>query len=142
MQLNAVVLPAPFGPMRPTISNSLTSRVTSCSACSPPNRMDRSRTSSTDTGALHSARTGVSRVVVQRERMARQPSRQRPQLRAEPARVEDQGLQQQERPDQAGHGALAGAVVALEDRHVLQVDRDGLGEEQLVEQVVEDAEER
>src|SRR3954452_16836082 len=142
MQLKAVVLPAPLGPMRPTISKSLTSSVTSCSACSPPNRMDRSRTSSTDTGALHSARTGVSRVVVQGERVARQPTCQRPQLRAQPTRVEDQRLQQQQRPDHAGDRALAGAVVALEDRHVLQVDGNRLGEEELVEQVVEDAEER
>src|SRR3954470_18762255 len=100
MQLKAVVLPAPFGPMRPTISNSLTSRLTSCSACRPPKRIDRSRTSSTDTGALHMSGTGVGRVVVQRERMTGQPARQRPQLGTEAARVEDQRLQQQPGTDE------------------------------------------
>src|SRR5689334_24084862 len=113
MQLKAVVLPAPFGPISPTISNSLTSSVTSCSACRPPKRIDRSRTSSTDTGALHSAGAGVGRVVVQRERVAGQPAAQRSQLRAETARVEDQGLQQQPRADQPGQRALVRAVVAL-----------------------------
>src|SRR5438067_13666055 len=38
MALKAVVLPAPFGPMRPTIEPSATSRETSSSATIPPNR--------------------------------------------------------------------------------------------------------
>src|SRR5690348_2251839 len=129
MQLNAVVLPAPLGPIRPTISNSLTSRLTSCSACRPPKRIDRSRTSSTDTGALHSAWAGVGRVVVQGERMAGQPAGERPQLTAEPAGVEDQRLQQQQRADQSGQRALVGAVVALEHRDVLELVVHGLGQE-------------
>src|SRR4051812_24143917 len=110
MQLKAVVLPAPFGPIRPTISNSLTSSETSCSACRPPKRMDRSRTSSTDTGALHSAGAGVGRVVVQGERVTRQPAGQRPQLSAESAGVEDQCLQEQQGTDETGDGPLVGAV--------------------------------
>src|SRR5436305_6008063 len=51
--LNVVVLPAPFGPMMPTISNSPTVMLTSRAACTPPNRMDRSRASSTDIGDHH-----------------------------------------------------------------------------------------
>src|SRR5690349_1951397 len=100
MQLKAVVFPAPLGPIRPTISNSLTSRLTSSSACSPPKRMDRSRTSSTDTGALHSGWAGVGRVVVQGEPMTGQPTRQWSQLPAEPTRVEDERLQEQYRADE------------------------------------------
>src|SRR4051794_11193635 len=99
MQLKAVVLPAPFGPMRPTISNSLTVRVRSCRACRPPKRIDRSETSSTDTGALHSRGTGVH-VVMQLEAVPRHPAGDRPQLRTEATPVEDQGLQQQQRPDE------------------------------------------
>src|SRR6185437_11864978 len=38
MALNAVVLPAPFGPISPTIEPSATSRETSSSATMPPNR--------------------------------------------------------------------------------------------------------
>src|SRR5256885_9659813 len=51
--LNVVVLPAPFGPMMPTISNSPTVMLTSRAACTPPNRMDSSRASSTDIGDHH-----------------------------------------------------------------------------------------
>src|SRR5438445_9116942 len=47
MQLKMVVLPAPLGPMSPTISNSSTRRVTSLSACNPPKRMDTSVACST-----------------------------------------------------------------------------------------------
>src|SRR3954447_17065983 len=109
MQLNAVVFPAPFGPISPTISNSLTSRLTSCSACRPPNRIERSRTSSTDTGALHSAGAGIGRVVVQGERMAGQPAGDRPQLGTEATRVEDERLQQQDRSDEPRQRPLVGA---------------------------------
>src|SRR2546430_13947549 len=42
MQLKIVVFPAPLGPMRPTISNSSTRRVTSVRAWRPPKRMDTS----------------------------------------------------------------------------------------------------
>src|SRR5688572_4365413 len=51
--LNVVVLPAPFGPMMPTISYSPTFRLTSCAATRPPNRMVRACVSSTDIGDLH-----------------------------------------------------------------------------------------
>src|SRR3954471_4556063 len=105
MQLKAVVLPAPFGPIRPTISNSLTSRLTSCSACRPPKRIDRSRTSSTDMGALHRSRSAV-RVVVHREASTLQPALDRRDALADPARVEDERLQQQHCADEAGKRAL------------------------------------
>src|SRR4029450_6906861 len=56
-QLNSVVLPAPLGPMRPTICPSATSKLTSSRATMPPNRTVRWRTDRTtgrdgDTTAL------------------------------------------------------------------------------------------
>ena len=47
-RLNTVVLPAPLGPMSPTISFSFTSRVTPSTAFRPPNMMPRSFTSNND----------------------------------------------------------------------------------------------
>src|SRR3954454_21844215 len=141
MQLNAVVLPAPFGPISPTISYSLTSRLTSCRACSPPKRIDRSATSSTDTGALHMCGAGVGVFVMQGELVARQPSGERAQLPAEAARGEDQGLQKQQGTYQAGQRALVGAVVALEHRDVLELVVHRLSQEELVQQELEDPEE-
>src|SRR6516164_5152188 len=38
MRLKLVVLPAPFGPMRATVSPSLTAKLKSCTARNPPNR--------------------------------------------------------------------------------------------------------
>src|SRR5690242_17158730 len=120
MQLNAVVLPAPFGPMSPTISNSLTVRVRSWRACRPPKRIDRSVTSSTDTGALHRRGTCV-RVVVELEAVTRHPAGDRAQLGPDPAAVEDEGLQEQERADERRQiaGLHVAVVVAAEERHVV-----------------------
>src|SRR5688572_28921480 len=104
MQLNAVVLPAPLGPMRPTISYSLTSRLTSWRACRPPKRIDRSRTSSTDTGALHRSGPGLlARVqhVVHVERLAGQPVEVRLELLRETAGELHDREQQAERAEQA-----------------------------------------
>src|SRR5262245_53300954 len=42
IRLKAVVLPAPFGPIRASVSFSRTVKLTSCTACSPPNRLFRS----------------------------------------------------------------------------------------------------
>ena len=39
MQLKSVVLPAPFGPIRPQMAPAATSKETSCSAVTPPNRI-------------------------------------------------------------------------------------------------------
>src|SRR6478672_3372854 len=100
MQLNAVVFPAPLGPIRPTISNSLTSRLTSCSACSPPKRIDRSRTSSTDTGALHRGQAALAVRVVHAERVALEPALDRCDRLADAAGVEDERLQQQQGTDE------------------------------------------
>src|SRR6478752_3781235 len=41
MRLKAVVLPAPFGPINASVSFSRTVKPTSCTACSPPNRLFR-----------------------------------------------------------------------------------------------------
>src|SRR6187402_58489 len=98
MQLNAVVLPAPLGPMSPTISNSLTWRLRSSSACRPPKRIDRSRTSSTDIGALHRGRAGVRGV--HRERLAGQPARERPDLLTDATGIQREGEQQPEGADE------------------------------------------
>src|SRR5881296_3200870 len=57
-QLKSVVLPAPFGPMRPTICPASTSKETESSARMPPKRTVRSRT----------VRIGIGRFVVYTER--------------------------------------------------------------------------
>src|SRR6185312_4658790 len=41
IRLKAVVLPAPFGPIKATVSFSRTVKLTSCTACRPPNRLFR-----------------------------------------------------------------------------------------------------
>src|SRR3954449_3023460 len=99
MQLNAVVLPAPLGPIRPTISHSSTFRFRPSIAVSPPKRMVRSRTSSTDIAALHRPDTGTTVRVVQRELVAGEPPGERPDDLTQTAGVEDHGLQQQHRAD-------------------------------------------
>src|SRR5438132_10852203 len=87
MQLKPVVLPAPLGPMRPTISNSSTLRLTSDSACSPPKRMESSMASRTGIDALR-ARPGLE---VQPEPLALQPLADRRRDRAQSLGLEDQG---------------------------------------------------
>src|SRR4051812_15906177 len=99
MQLNAVVLPAPFGPISPTISHSSTRRSRLSIAVRPPKRMVRSRTSSTDIAALHRADAGTDIGVVQRERVTGEPARERTDDLPETARIHDHGLQQQRRAD-------------------------------------------
>src|SRR3954451_22091839 len=69
MQLKIVVLPAPLGPMRPTISTSPTRRLTSLRARRPPKRMETRSVSRTDIGALRSG----SGPVVGAQRAALQP---------------------------------------------------------------------
>src|SRR5688572_4125316 len=51
MQLNSVVLPAPFGPMIPTISHRSARRDTSERACTPPKRIDTCEVSRTVSAA-------------------------------------------------------------------------------------------
>src|SRR3954471_6949244 len=110
MQLNAVVLPAPFGPIRPTISHSSTLRLMESIAVRPPKRMVRSWISSTDTGALHRTDTGVTVGVMERERLPAEPARERPNDLAQAARVEDDGLQQQHGADDVGDVEVVVAV--------------------------------
>src|SRR4051812_20393385 len=110
MQLNAVVLPAPFGPMRPTISHSSTDRLSPSIAVRPPKRMVRSRTSSTDTGALHRADACATVRVVQRELVIAEPAGEWPDDLSQPAGVEDHRLQQQHRADHVGDVELVVAV--------------------------------
>src|SRR3954447_1009782 len=111
MQLNAVVLPAPLGPIRPTISHSSTLRFRPSTAVRPPKRMVRSRTSSTDTGALHRACPGVAVGVVEGELVAGEPSGERTQHLTETARVQDDRLQQEHSTDHVGYVELVVAVV-------------------------------
>ena len=59
MQLNAVVLPEPLGPMSPRISPTCTSNDTAFSAVKPPKRFVSSRTFST--GAAARAAAGAAR---------------------------------------------------------------------------------
>src|SRR5690348_11418343 len=89
MQLNAVVLPAPFGPISPTISHSLTERESSRSACSPPKRTDTPDTS----------RTGG--MISLPEPAAGQPAHERCDLLCDAAGVEGESQQQQQRTDKA-----------------------------------------
>src|SRR3954469_18704382 len=110
MQLNAVVLPAPFGPIRPTISHSSTFRLTPSMAVRPPKRMVRSRTSSTDTAALHRSDAAVPVGVVQGELVAGEPAGERSDHLSETAGIQDHGLQQQRRPDGVRDVELVAAV--------------------------------
>src|SRR3954467_8097525 len=86
MQLKIVVLPAPLGPMSPTISNSPTLTLTSRSAWRPPKRMLTSRVSRTGIDALRAR----PRSHVKTEASALEPSPDRCGDRSEPLRLEDQ----------------------------------------------------
>ena len=59
IMLKVVVLPAPFGPMIPTISHSPMKMLTSEAAFTPPNRIEQPRVSSTDVRHLHFLQTPV-----------------------------------------------------------------------------------
>src|ERR1041384_7493796 len=95
MMLNAVVLPAPLGPMTPTISHSPTEMLTSVLANTPPNRIETLRVSSTDIGDLHL----LQPTVLQVELLAAEPAHDRTDLLADPTREEDERDQQEDRPD-------------------------------------------
>src|SRR5881397_2766387 len=113
MQLKAVVLPAPLGPIRPTISHSSTDRFSPSMAVSPPKRMVRSRTSSTGTAPVHRADAAVAIRVVQREPLTGEPAAERPDHLPEPTRVHDHRLEQQRRTDDVGDVELV-VVVEVE----------------------------
>src|SRR5437764_14565932 len=133
MQLNAVVLPAPLGPIRPTISHSLTCRSSPSTAVSPPKRIVRSTTSSTDIARPdQGGRCRVTMLLVHRESVPGEPAGERSQHLAESARVEDHRLQQQPGTDDVGDVLL---VVSVEIRPA-EVP------EQAAEQRVDEREER
>src|ERR1041384_8468690 len=102
MMLNVVVLPAPFGPMTPTISHSPARSVTFRAACTPPKRMEQPRTSSTDIAHPHFRFVSV----LEAEPPAPQPALQRPDLLAHTTGMPRQGEQQQHRPDPDGRRPL------------------------------------
>src|SRR5680860_545574 len=123
MMLNAVVFPAPFGPMMPTISHSPTEMLTSVFAKTPPKRMDTLRVSSTDIADLHLLRTSVTQV----EATPAQPAHHGPDLLADPARIERAREQQQDRADHERRDLAAevgragdGVEPVLEDRELVE----------------------
>src|SRR5207237_8495593 len=133
MTLNVVVLPAPLGPMTPTISHSLARRLTLRAACTPPKRIEQPCTSSTDIAHPFPASQDCGVVgVLEAEPPAPQPALDGPDLLADPARVAGEGEQQQHRPDDDG-GVLLGQD--LEPGHAEPAA------EQLVEEVPHQREE-
>src|SRR5436305_14268176 len=114
MQLKAVVLPAPLGPMRPTISNSPTSNVTPESACRPPKRMATSWVSRTDTEALRSR----ARARSEHQRLALEPPTDRRGDSAQPVGLEDE----RKYGEHAG-GRLHDEPRVVDDELVVQVLR-------------------
>src|SRR3954454_15179311 len=121
MMLNVVVLPAPLGPMTPTISHSPACSVTFLAACTPPKRMEQPRTSSTDIAHPHFAVV----CVLEAETAAPQPALEGPDLLADPARMAGEGEQQQQRPDH-DRGVLLGQCLEAGDLEAMA--------EQLVEE--------
>src|SRR5687768_10197261 len=99
MQLKRVVLPAPLGPMMPTISHSPTCSWTSARACTPPKRMETESISSTDIGDLHLL-LGAG---VDVEAAAEQPAPHGRDLLAQPTREHREGEEQEERSDHQRH---------------------------------------
>src|SRR5437773_7553378 len=90
--LNVVVLPAPFGPMTPTISHSPTKMLTSDAALTPPNRIEQPSVSSTDVCHLHLTQAAVVNV----EAVPGQPAHEGTDLLADPAGKQRQRQQQQQ----------------------------------------------
>src|SRR5260370_32045398 len=103
MMLKVVVLPAPLGPITPTISHSPARRLTFRAACTPPKRIEQPCTSSTDIAHPDLGVVGV----LETEPPAPQPALDGPDLLAHPAGVAGEGEQQQHRPDH-DRGVLLG----------------------------------
>src|SRR5688572_11826800 len=97
MQLNAVVLPAPLGPIRPTISYSSALNVTASRAWRPPKRMPRFSTSRTANGTSRDGSGVVAGVKI--ELAAPDPVLDRCDLLADAAGVADQRQHEQRRTD-------------------------------------------
>src|SRR5215471_1900500 len=76
MRLKLVVLPAPLGPISAIVSFSLTEKLTSCTARSPPNRLLRLRTTSASAIArLRPHRLAADKALVGFGRDADEPRR-------------------------------------------------------------------
>src|SRR5918998_5871470 len=131
MRLKVVVLPAPLGPMMPTISHSSRAMLTSRAACTPPKRMDRLRASSTDIGDLHLLRPPVLQV----EAATAQPPLDRSDLLADPTREPGEGQEQQDRTDDE-RGQLLREVAGRRD-----VGQQPLQPPELVDEVPQQREE-
>src|SRR5688572_3636298 len=116
--LNVVVLPAPFGPMMPTISHSPSRMLTSRAAWMPPNRMERPWVSSTDIADRHL----LDVPGVQVEAVPGKPSLDRTDLLPQPARRGDEGddddHRQEEDAERAGGEAGELAEVRLDQWHL------------------------
>ena len=95
MMLSVVVLPAPLGPMTPTISHSPARRLTFLAACTPPKWMEQPCTSSTDIAHPHFRVAGV----LEAEPPAPEPALDGPDLLAHATGVAGEGEQEQQRPD-------------------------------------------
>src|SRR5437764_11782053 len=110
MQLKAVVFPAPLGPIRPTISNSSTFRLTSERAWSPPKRIDSSTASRRGIDTLG----GHAALEMHLEALTLQPPADRRRDRAEAVGLEDQGEDRQEARE--GGDDVDGVVLEKADR--------------------------
>src|SRR5215467_3942225 len=136
MRLKLVVLPAPFGPISAIVSFSLTEKLTSCTARSPPNRLLRLRTTSASAIALSLHRLAADEALVGFRRDTDEPRRS-PQddchqdqtvdrelhatrRAAEPTLQQCRCRLQQHR---AYHRAPQGSDPA-DDRHQSRLDRD------------------
>ena len=100
IRLNIVLLPAPFGPIRATISLAFTSNDTLLTATTPPNCLRASRTSSSAAGAVAGLLARRQRGGVRRDLLARRTLwKQRHQPRPEAARRDLQQQHQQAAED-------------------------------------------
>src|SRR5688500_4465236 len=98
MQLNNVVLPAPFGPMSPTISHSSTLMSMESSACNPPKRMETLRDSRMATSGRLVGGDRASAALV--ERLEAQPAQQVLLLLRDAAGEEEQREDERKRGDE------------------------------------------
>src|SRR4051795_9945071 len=117
MTLNAVVLPAPFGPMRPAISPSSTVSDSSSSARMPPKRRLTLSTSSSATVASFSQMVENRHVTTVQPRTANQPpplegydlyGENRPLVEAVARGGAGRGARPRRREPSAGRGGRAG----------------------------------
>src|SRR5580692_8836358 len=90
MQLSSVVLPAPFGPMRPCTAPSATAKLTPDNACTPPKRTPRS--SMLRIGGMSTCRIGNLRQASRKNEPSAAPrnaSGKQDDHRAEEQRIND-----------------------------------------------------